>query len=74
MSLLGDPVLEIPVAYDILKATGRRIQSPEIVACPSCGRIEIDLETIVEEVKEAAGSLQASRRRFRAWLRRQRTG
>ncbi|MEE9391371.1 MAG: flavodoxin-dependent (E)-4-hydroxy-3-methylbut-2-enyl-diphosphate synthase [Planctomycetota bacterium] len=51
ISLLGDPTIEIPVAYDILKATGRRIQNPEIVACPSCGRIEIDLEKIVAEVK-----------------------
>ncbi|MEZ6197188.1 MAG: flavodoxin-dependent (E)-4-hydroxy-3-methylbut-2-enyl-diphosphate synthase [Planctomycetota bacterium] len=55
VSLLGDPRIEIPVAYDILKATGRRIQSPEIVACPSCGRIEIDLEKIVAEVKQRLG-------------------
>ncbi len=52
VSLLGDPCLEIPVAFDILKATGRRVTSPEIVACPSCGRIEIDLERIVAEVKQ----------------------
>jgi (E)-4-hydroxy-3-methylbut-2-enyl-diphosphate synthase len=56
VSLLGDPTIEIPVAYDILKATGRRIQSPEIVACPSCGRIEIDLEKIVAEVKQRLGT------------------
>ena len=56
VSLLGDPCIEIPVAFDILKATGRRIQSPEIVACPSCGRIEIDLEKIVAEVKERLGT------------------
>jgi len=55
VSLLGDPCLEIPVAFDILKATGRRVISPEIVACPSCGRIEIDLEKIVDEVKERLG-------------------
>ena len=55
VSLLGDPTIEIPVAYDILKATGRRMLSPEIVACPSCGRIEIDLEKIVAEVKERLG-------------------
>ena len=55
VSLLGDPTKEIPVAFDILKATGRRITSPEIVACPSCGRIEIDLEKIVDEVKERLG-------------------
>ena len=49
---LGDPALEIPVCFDLLKATGRRVTSPEIVACPSCGRIEIDLERIVAEVKD----------------------
>ncbi|MCA9322232.1 MAG: flavodoxin-dependent (E)-4-hydroxy-3-methylbut-2-enyl-diphosphate synthase [Planctomycetes bacterium] len=55
VSLLGDPTIEIPVAFDILKATGRRVISPEIVACPSCGRIEIDLEKIVAEVKQRLG-------------------
>ncbi len=56
VSLLGDPTLEIPVAFDILKATGRRVTNPEIVACPSCGRIEIDLERIVAEVKDRLGT------------------
>jgi hypothetical protein len=40
------------VAYDILKCTGVRVTSPEIIACPSCGRIDIDLEAIVAQVKE----------------------
>lgn len=52
VSLTGDPVAEIPVAYDILKATGVRITSPEIVSCPTCGRIRIELEPIVEFLKE----------------------
>lgn len=52
VSLLGNPVDEIKVAYNILKATGRRITSPEIIACPTCGRIEIDLEKVVKEVEE----------------------
>lgn len=51
VSLAADPVLEIPVCFDILKATGRRIMSPELIACPTCGRIEIDLETLVKDVK-----------------------
>ncbi|MEW6746127.1 MAG: flavodoxin-dependent (E)-4-hydroxy-3-methylbut-2-enyl-diphosphate synthase [Planctomycetota bacterium] len=51
VSLTGDPVAEIPVAYDILKASGARVTSPEIVACPTCGRIAIDLEKIVKEVE-----------------------
>lgn len=52
VSLTGDKALEIQAAYDILKATGRRVREPEIVACPACGRIAIDLERIVREVKE----------------------
>ena len=51
VSLTADPVLEIPVAYDILKCCGVRVISPEIIACPTCGRIDIDLEKIVAEVK-----------------------
>lgn len=55
VSLTDDPVEEIPVAYDILQVTGRRVTEPEVVACPTCGRIEIDLEEIVEEVEERLG-------------------
>ena len=52
VSLTSDPEEEMPVAYDILKCTGVRVISPEIIACPTCGRIDIDLEKIVGEVKE----------------------
>lgn len=55
VSLTDDPVEEIPVAYDILQVTGRRVTEPDVVACPTCGRIEIDLEEIVEEVEERLG-------------------
>jgi (E)-4-hydroxy-3-methylbut-2-enyl-diphosphate synthase len=52
VSLTGDKALEMVAAFDILKATGRRVREPEIVACPACGRIAIDLERIVKEVQE----------------------
>jgi (E)-4-hydroxy-3-methylbut-2-enyl-diphosphate synthase len=52
VSLTGSKVEEVQVAFDILKATGRRVTSPEIVACPECGRIAIDLKTVVGQVKE----------------------
>jgi len=52
VSLTGDKKLEVEAAFEILKATGRRVREPEIVACPACGRIQIDLERIVNEVKE----------------------
>ena len=52
VSLTADPVEEIPAAFDILKATGARVTSPELIACPTCGRIEIDLEQLMTELEE----------------------
>jgi (E)-4-hydroxy-3-methylbut-2-enyl-diphosphate synthase len=52
VSLLGDPVPEVKAGFDILRATSRRINEPEVVACPTCGRLDIDLERIVAEVEE----------------------
>ena len=51
VSLLGDPVPEIAAGFDILRACDRRINQPEVVACPTCGRLDIDLERIVAEVE-----------------------
>src|SRR3984893_6070794 len=39
ISLLGDPVPEIQAAFDILQATQRRVRKPELIACPTCGRL-----------------------------------
>lgn len=43
-------VEEVQAAYDILKATGVQMQGPEVIACPSCGRIAINLEEAVNAV------------------------
>src|SRR6266581_2187045 len=51
VSLLGDPVPEITAAFDILQATQRRVRKPELIACPTCGRLEIDLEKIIAELE-----------------------
>jgi (E)-4-hydroxy-3-methylbut-2-enyl-diphosphate synthase len=51
VSLLGDPVPEIAACYDILQATGRRVRKPELIACPTCGRLAIDLEKIIAELE-----------------------
>ncbi len=51
ISLLGDPVPEIVAAFDILQATQRRVRRPEIIACPTCGRLAIDLEKIIAELE-----------------------
>jgi (E)-4-hydroxy-3-methylbut-2-enyl-diphosphate synthase len=51
VSLLGDPVPEIAAGFDILRSCDRRVTKPEVVACPTCGRLDIDLERIVAEVE-----------------------
>src|SRR5881398_488588 len=51
ISLLGDPVPEIAAAFDILQATQRRVRKPELIACPTCGRLAIDLEKIIAELE-----------------------
>jgi (E)-4-hydroxy-3-methylbut-2-enyl-diphosphate synthase len=54
VSLTGPPHREIEVAYDILAALGlRERRHPEVIACPTCGRCEIDLVSLVERVEEA---------------------
>jgi (E)-4-hydroxy-3-methylbut-2-enyl-diphosphate synthase len=52
ISLLGDPVPEIAAAFDILQATQRRVRKPELIACPTCGRLEIDLEGIIAQLEQ----------------------
>jgi (E)-4-hydroxy-3-methylbut-2-enyl-diphosphate synthase len=52
VSLTGDPVREVEVAYAILGALGIRRHGVEIVSCPTCGRTLIDLERIASEVRE----------------------
>src|SRR5947199_1243639 len=52
ISLLGDPVPEIAAAFDILQATQRRVRKPELIACPTCGRLAIDLERIVADLEK----------------------
>jgi (E)-4-hydroxy-3-methylbut-2-enyl-diphosphate synthase len=51
ISLLGDPVPEIEAAFDILQATQRRVRKPELISCPTCGRLAIDLEKIIAELE-----------------------
>ena len=52
ISLLGDPVPEIAAAFDILQATQRRVRKPELIACPTCGRLAIDLEKVIAELEK----------------------
>lgn len=51
VSLTGHPRHEVIVGYDILKVLGLRKRGIELVSCPTCGRTEIDLIAIAEEVE-----------------------
>ena len=53
VSLTDDPVEEIYAAKDILKAAGLRKEGVNIVSCPTCGRTQIDLIGLVNQVDEA---------------------
>lgn len=52
VSLTADPVREVAIAWEILRAVGLRQRGPEIISCPTCGRTEIDLIRIAESVEE----------------------
>ncbi|MGE4556598.1 MAG: flavodoxin-dependent (E)-4-hydroxy-3-methylbut-2-enyl-diphosphate synthase [Desulfovibrionaceae bacterium] len=51
VSLTHDPVREVEVAWELLRALGLRERGPEIISCPTCGRTEIDLIGLAEEVE-----------------------
>ena len=51
VSLTSDPIEEIKVAKEILKALGLRKEGLEFVSCPTCGRTEINLIKIANEVE-----------------------
>jgi (E)-4-hydroxy-3-methylbut-2-enyl-diphosphate synthase len=52
VSLAADPVEELPVCWDILKSLNLRQRGVTIVACPTCGRIEVDLIPLAHAVEE----------------------
>lgn len=52
VSLTSDPVEEIKVATEMLKALGLKKKGVEFVSCPTCGRTQINLIKIAEEVEK----------------------
>jgi (E)-4-hydroxy-3-methylbut-2-enyl-diphosphate synthase len=59
VSVTGDPVQEMTVAWGILRALKLRERGPEIISCPTCGRCEIDLLTLVEDVERRLAPLKS---------------
>jgi (E)-4-hydroxy-3-methylbut-2-enyl-diphosphate synthase len=51
VSLAADPIEEVPVCYDILASLNLRQRGPTLVACPTCGRIEIELIPLANKVE-----------------------
>jgi (E)-4-hydroxy-3-methylbut-2-enyl-diphosphate synthase len=60
VSLSRDPVEEVLVAYEILRALDLRHRGPEIISCPTCGRSEIDLFSLVNQVEEGLRGIKAA--------------
>lgn len=58
VSLPGDPVREVEVAWEILKSLGLRKRGPTFVVCPTCGRTGIDIPRIAAEVKRKLSALE----------------
>ncbi len=58
VSLTDDPVEEVYAAKDILKAAGLRKDGVNIISCPTCGRTQIDLIGLVNQVDEALKDCQ----------------
>jgi (E)-4-hydroxy-3-methylbut-2-enyl-diphosphate synthase len=52
VSLTGDPVEEVRVALEILRALELAPRGPRVISCPTCGRARIDLEPLALEVEQ----------------------
>ncbi|MBI4329036.1 MAG: flavodoxin-dependent (E)-4-hydroxy-3-methylbut-2-enyl-diphosphate synthase, partial [Chloroflexi bacterium] len=53
VSLAGDPVLEVEAGYEILKSLNLRQKGVTLIACPSCGRADVDIVKYANMVDEA---------------------
>ena len=60
ISLTGDPVQELTVAWELLRSLALRSRGPEIIACPTCGRTEINLPLLAEAVERRLAHETAS--------------
>jgi (E)-4-hydroxy-3-methylbut-2-enyl-diphosphate synthase len=58
VSLATHPVEEVRVAYELLKALELRSRGPMVIACPTCGRLEVDLFKIAEEIEKATAHIK----------------
>ncbi|MBI4279620.1 MAG: flavodoxin-dependent (E)-4-hydroxy-3-methylbut-2-enyl-diphosphate synthase [Armatimonadetes bacterium] len=59
VSLAADPTEEVKVAYEMLKALNLRARGVQLIACPSCGRAEVDIINIAQEVERRLQRMKA---------------
>ncbi len=59
VSLTGDPVDEVRVGFEILKALGLRQHGVNFVSCPTCGRCQINLIDVATQVEERLKGVEA---------------
>lgn len=57
VSLTGNPLQEIPVAKQILRALDLYPKGVELISCPTCGRTQIQLEQLVDEVDQIVSNI-----------------
>lgn len=60
VSLTGPPEDEVRVAYLVLRALGLREWGPEVISCPTCGRCQIDMVRLAEEVERGVEGMRES--------------
>jgi (E)-4-hydroxy-3-methylbut-2-enyl-diphosphate synthase len=60
ISLTRDPVEEVRVGYELLRALDIRHRGPELISCPTCGRCEVNLFNLADEVEHHIQSMEKS--------------
>ncbi len=60
VSLAADPVEEVRVGFEILKSLGLRHRGVNVIACPTCGRLEIDVIRLANEVEQRLAHVKES--------------
>ena len=59
ISLTRDPVEEVRVGFELLRALKIRERGPELISCPTCGRTKIDLFGLAEEVERYVQTMES---------------
>ena len=58
VSLTSDPIEEVEVGFEILKCLGLRQRGPTVISCPTCGRAQIDVIRLTEEVERRVRNIE----------------